>query len=136
MQLSSLDVIQVERIATDNPAVFTPQLRCKFADLAKMDMDSVHLHDEGTQPPQSQAEPLFRRSLRDESNVLKTSRQHLKARSPMDRISFRIQSRKSALGLYQPPWMAGAAAPLDSVSTVGGYRWSSSTVISEIMART
>jgi hypothetical protein len=73
MQLSCLDANQAERIAIDKPAVFTPQKRHKLA--AEMDMDPVHLHDEvDNHPKSSQAKPLVRRSRRDMSNVLKTSR--------------------------------------------------------------
>jgi hypothetical protein len=110
MQLSSLDANQAERIATDNPAVFTPQIRRKLA--AEMDMDPVNLHDKvHNHPNSSQAKPLVRCSLRDVSNVLKTSRQQHRPESPLaqDRISFKIQ-----------PWMSGAAALLHSVSTNGG----------------
>jgi hypothetical protein len=122
MQLPSLDAIpsQAERIVTDNPAVFTLQIRRKLA--AEMDMDRVHLHDEvHNHPKSSQAKPLVRRSLRDVSNVLKTSRQQLKPESPLvwDRICFKIQPLKSAMGMYQPPWMSGAAALRNSVSTDG-----------------
>ncbi len=73
-------------------------------------------------PKSSQAKPLVRRSLRDVSNVLKISLQQLKPESPLarDRISFKIQPRISAMGMYQTPWMSGAAALLHSVSTNGG----------------
>jgi hypothetical protein len=122
MQLSSLAANQAERIATYDPAVFTPQIRHKLA--AEMDMDPVHLHDGvHNHPKSSQAKPLVRRSLRDVSNVLKTSLQQLKPESPLarDPISFKIQPRKSAVGMYQPPWMSGAAALRHSVITDGGH---------------
>jgi hypothetical protein len=101
MQLSFLDAIQAEWIATDNPAVFTLQIRRKLA--AEMDMDPMHLHDEvRNHPKRSKAKPLVRHSHLDVSNVHKTSRQQLKPKSPMarDRISFKIQPRKSAMGVY------------------------------------
>ncbi len=102
MRLSSLDANQVERFATDNSAVFTPQIRRTLA--AEMEMDYVHLHD-GVHghPKSSQAKPLVRRSLRDVSNVLKTSRQQLNPASPLARDRIKIQPRKSAMGMYQPP---------------------------------
>ncbi len=57
MQLSSLEANQAERIATYDPAVFTPQIRRRLA--AEMDSDCVHLHD-GVRdhPKSSQAKPL------------------------------------------------------------------------------
>jgi hypothetical protein len=121
MQLSSLDANQAERIATYDPAVFTPQIRRKLA--SEMDSDYVHLYDGvHDHPKSSQAKPLVRRSLRDVSNVLKTSRQQLDPASPLaqKRISFKIQPRSSAMGMYQPRWLSGAAALRHSVSTDGG----------------
>jgi hypothetical protein len=121
MQLSSLEANQAEGIATYDPAVLTPQIRSKLA--AEMDSDRAHLHDGVCDHPESlQAEPLDRRSLLDVSNVLKTSRQQLDPASPLarGRISFKIQPRSSAMGMYQPTWLSGAAALWHSVSTDGG----------------
>jgi hypothetical protein len=57
MQLSSLEANQAERIATYDPAVFTPQIRRRIA--AEMDSDCVHLHDGvHDHPKSSQAKPL------------------------------------------------------------------------------
>ena len=111
MQLSSLDANQA--------AVTTQQARSKLA--AEVEMDYVHLHDGvHNHPKSSQAKPLIRRSLRDVSNVLKTSLQQLMARSPLARDrSFKIKPRKSALGMYQPLWVSGATAARRSVSTAG-----------------
>jgi hypothetical protein len=104
-----------------DPAVFTPQIRRKLA--AEMDSDYVHLHD-GVHyhPKSSQAKLLVRRSLRDVSNVLKTSRQQLDPASPLarGRISFKIPPQRPAIGMYRPTWLSGAAALRHSVSTNGG----------------
>ncbi len=75
-----------------------------------------------TNPNSSQAKLLVRRSLRDVSNVIKTSRQQLDPANPLarGRISFKIQPRRPAMGIYQPTWLSGAAALRHSVSTDGG----------------
>jgi len=121
MQLSSLEANQAEGIATYDSAVLTPQIRRKLA--AEMDSDCAHLHDGVRDHPKSlQAKSLDRHSLRDVSNVLKTSRQQLDPASPLarGRISFKIQPRSPAMGMYQPTWLSGAAALWRSVSTDGG----------------
>ena len=38
------------------------------------------------------------------------------------RISFKLTSRKPALGMYQPPWMPAEALPRPVSSTAGGTR--------------
>jgi hypothetical protein len=137
MRLSSLEAHQAEGIAAYDPAVFTPQIRRRLA--AEMDPDCVHLHDGvHDHPKSSQAKLLVRRSLRDVSNVLKTSRQQLDPASPLarGRISFKIQPRSPAMGMYQPTWLSGAGALWHSVSTDAGCRGKTSTTTSEIMART
>ena len=121
MRLSSLEANQAEGNATYDPAVLTPQIRRKLAD--EMDSDCAHLHDGVCDHPKSlQAKPLDRRSLRDVSNVIKTPRQQLDPASPLarGRISFKIQPRSPAMGMYQPTWLTGAAALWRSVSTDGG----------------
>ncbi len=83
-----------------------------------MDSDCAHLHDGVCDHPKSlQAEPLDGCSLRDVSNVLKTSQQQLDPASPLarGRISFKIQPRSPAM-----TWLSGAAALWHSVSTDGG----------------
>jgi hypothetical protein len=121
MELFSLEAIQAEGTATHDSAVFTPQIRRSLA--AEMYSDCAHLHDGVRDHPKSlQAKSLDRHSLRDVSNVLKTSRQQLDPASPLARglISFKIQPRSPAMGMYQPPWLSEADALRCSVSTVGG----------------
>jgi hypothetical protein len=121
VQLTSLEAIQAEGTATHDSAVLTPQISRNLA--AEMDSDCAHLHDGVRDHPKSlQAKSLERHSLRDVSNVLKTSRQQLDPASPLarGRISFKIQPRSPAMGMYQPTWFTGAAALWRSVSTDGG----------------
>jgi hypothetical protein len=121
MQLFSLEANQAEGTATHDSAVFIPQISRNLA--AEMDSDCAHPHDGVRDHPKSlQAKSLDRHSLRDVSNVLQTPRQQLDPASPLarGRISFKIQPKSPAMGMYQPPWLSEAAALRRSVSTVGG----------------